>query len=35
MWLPFSGEVAWVIDGDEVLYWQGQIESWDTQKDDL
>jgi hypothetical protein len=29
MWLPFAGEVAWEIDGKEVLYWQGQIEHWE------
>ena len=28
-WLPFAGEVAWEIDGREVIYWQGQIESWE------
>jgi hypothetical protein len=27
-WLPFSGEVAWVIEGNEVPYWQGLIEHW-------
>jgi hypothetical protein len=30
MWLPFAGEVAWMIDGKEDLYWQGQIEHWET-----
>ena len=33
MWLPFAGEVAWEIDGKEVVYWQGQIESWETQNE--
>jgi hypothetical protein len=28
MWLPFAGEVGWVIDGEETVYWQGQIEHW-------
>jgi hypothetical protein len=28
LWLPFAGEVGWVIDGKEKLYWQGRIESW-------
>ena len=32
-WLPFAGEVAWEIDGTEVVYWQGQIESWETQSE--
>ena len=27
-WLPFAGEVAWVIDGVETVYFQGQIEHW-------
>ena len=29
-WLPFAGEVAWVIDGKDVVYWQGRIETWET-----
>jgi hypothetical protein len=29
--LPFGGEVAWEIDGKEEVYWQGRIESWETQ----
>lgn len=33
MWLPFAGEVAWEIDGKEELYWQGRIESWETQSE--
>jgi hypothetical protein len=28
-WLPFSGEVAWEIDGKEVVYWQARIEHWE------
>lgn len=27
-WLPFAGEVAWVIDGKEDVYWQGKIKTW-------
>ena len=27
-WLPFSGEVGWNIDGQEIVYWQGQINEW-------
>jgi hypothetical protein len=27
-WIPFAGEVAWVIDGREEIYWQGTIERW-------
>jgi hypothetical protein len=30
MWLPFAGEVAWVIDGKENVYWQGRIEYWEA-----
>lgn len=28
LWIPFSGEVAWVIDQKEEIYWQGRIEQW-------
>lgn len=28
-WLPFAGEVAWEIDGKEIVYWQGRIEGWE------
>lgn len=27
-WLPFVGEVAWEIEGKEIVYWQGRIERW-------
>jgi hypothetical protein len=27
-WIPFAGEVAWVIEGREEVYWQGTIERW-------
>jgi hypothetical protein len=27
-WLPFAGEVAWVIDAKQETYWQGRIEHW-------
>jgi hypothetical protein len=30
MWLPFAAEVAWVIDGEEAVYWQGEIERWES-----
>jgi hypothetical protein len=30
MWLPFAGEVAWMIDGKEDVYWQGRVEHWET-----
>jgi hypothetical protein len=30
MWLPFAGEVGWVIDGEEAVYWEGQIEHWES-----
>ena len=29
-WIPFAGEVAWEIQGKEIIYWQGQLESWET-----
>ncbi len=28
MWLPFAGEVAWEIEGKEIVYWQGRIVDW-------
>ncbi len=28
-WLPFAGEVAWEIEGKEIVYWQGSMESWE------
>jgi hypothetical protein len=28
-WLPFSGEVAWIIEGKEIVYWHGRIEHWE------
>ena len=28
-WLPFAGEVAWEINGREVVYWQGRVEHWE------
>lgn len=30
LWLPYAGEVAWEIDGKDVVYWQGRTESWKT-----
>jgi hypothetical protein len=27
-WLPFAGEVAWEIEGKEIVYWQGRLVSW-------
>ncbi len=30
LWIPFAGEVAWVIDGIEEIYWQGRIEHWNV-----
>ena len=30
-WLPFAGEVAWEIDGKEIVYWQGRIEHWEME----
>ena len=29
-WIPTAGEVAWEIDGMQVVYWQGQVESWEA-----
>ncbi|MEP6563896.1 MAG: DUF6544 family protein [Mesorhizobium sp.] len=33
IWLPFTGEVAWEIDGKEIIYWQGRIERWEASND--
>jgi len=27
-WLPFAGEVGWVLDGQAVVAWRGTIQSW-------
>lgn len=27
-WIPFAGEVGWIIEGKEIIYWQGRIEGW-------
>lgn len=27
-WLPFAGEVGWVLDGKPSIYWRGNISSW-------
>jgi hypothetical protein len=34
-WLPFAAEVAWVIDGDEAVCWQGRIERWEARNINL
>lgn len=28
--IPFTGEVAWEIDGTDEPYWQGRLETWET-----
>ena len=28
VWLPFAGEVAWDIEGEEIVYWQGRLVGW-------
>ncbi len=30
-WLPSAAEIAWEIDGKEVVYWQGRMKSWSAQ----
>ena len=27
-WIPFAGQVAWVIDGVETVYWRGRLTDW-------
>lgn len=27
-WIPFAGEVAWVLEGKEELYWVGIVNKW-------
>jgi hypothetical protein len=29
-WLPFAAEIAWEIDGQEVVYWQGRMDNWSS-----
>jgi hypothetical protein len=28
-----QGEVAWVIDGNDFIYWRGKLESWEAGSD--
>ena len=28
LWLPFGGEVAWVVNGVEGVYWRGKVGRW-------
>ena len=28
--VPMQGEVAWVLDGRDFIYWRGRIEAWET-----
>lgn len=28
-WIPFAGDVAWEIDGQQEIYWQGTIQNWE------
>lgn len=30
IWIPFSGGVAWEIDGKEAPYWQCRVERWEA-----
>lgn len=30
IWLPFAGEVAWEIDGQEAPYWECRIKDWEA-----
>jgi len=30
-WLPFSGEVGWVVNGRNNLYWRGTLATWHAQ----
>ncbi len=27
-WIPFAGEVGWVLDGKEEVYWTGTVNDW-------
>lgn len=27
-WLPFAAEVGWRLNGDDVICWEGQMQSW-------
>jgi hypothetical protein len=31
--IPMQGEVAWVIDGNDFIYWRGKLESWEAGSD--
>lgn len=32
--IPMQGEVAWVIDGIDFVYWRGKLESWHAKGDE-
>lgn len=32
--IPMQGEVAWVIDGNDFVYWRGKLESWHAKGDE-
>lgn len=27
-WIPFAGQVGWIIDGVETVYWRGRLTDW-------
>ncbi len=31
-WLPFAAEVSWTVEGQQFVYWEGQIERWGRQE---
>ena len=33
IWLPFSAEVAWEIEGAAMPYWRGRIDHWTASSD--
>lgn len=32
-WLPFAADVSWIIDGSEVVYWEGQMQTWSQRRE--
>lgn len=32
-WLPFQGEAAWIVDGTDVVCWEGTLQTWRTSTD--
>ena len=30
VWLPFAGQVAWIINGEDLICWEGRLKHWEV-----